>query len=258
MVFAVIGGSGFSKYGFMNQVNEKRIETPYGSVDVFEIEISGKKGYFLPRHGKGHVYPPHLIPYKANIYALKMVGVERIIATSAVGSLNENMTPGTFVIPDQFIDFTKTRDATFSKEGRVYHIDFTEPFCPEIAESVIRAADVLNLKVFSGGTYVVTEGPRFETPAEIKAFKILGGDLVGMTLVPECILARELNLCYATISTVTNMAAGISSYRLTALEVEEMMKEKQNELFSLIEKAIELLPEKRGCSCKNAYEGAEV
>ncbi|MCX7832360.1 MAG: MTAP family purine nucleoside phosphorylase [Actinobacteria bacterium] len=257
-MIAIIGGSGFSKSG-LNQ-NMERIEVPteYGKVDVFTVEIENKQLYFLPRHGLGHSYPPHLIPYKANIQALKNLGIERIFATSAVGSLNENLEPGRIVIPDQFIDFTKNRDHSFSKVGKVYHLDFTEPFCSEMAESVLKASSMIGLNVKSGATYVVTEGPRFETPAEINAYRILGGDLVGMTLVPECVLARELGMCYLTISIVTNLAAGIKGERLTAVEVEEMMKVKQDEVLNLIYKAITLLPEKRKCHCSSAFEGAEI
>jgi 5'-methylthioadenosine phosphorylase len=257
-MIAVIGGSGFSKYGFAEPKNALLVETEYGSVTVYEINLNGKEAYFLPRHGIGHAYPPHLIPYKANLMALKLLGVERILATSAVGAINRNFKPGTIVLPDQFIDFTKGRDHTFSTAGKVYHLDFSEPFCPQMAEAVLKAAAKIDLEIFSGATYVVTEGPRFETPAEIRAFEILGGDLVGMTLVPECTLARELNLCYLTISTVTNMAAGISEGRLTASEVEEMMTVMQDRLVSLITEAAQLIPETRSCACKNAFEGAEI
>jgi len=257
-LIAIIGGSGFSKYSFTDARNALLVETEYGSVTVYEILLSGKKAYFLPRHGSGHTYPPHLIPYKANMMALKLLEVKRIYATSAVGSINRNFKPGSIVLPDQFLDFTKNRDHTLSSPGRVYHLDFSQPFCPEMAESLLKASAQLGIEVFSGGTYVVTEGPRFETPAEIKAFEILGGDLVGMTLVPECTLARELGMCYVTISTVTNMAAGISEHKLTALEVEEMMAVMQDKIISLIESAASLLPEQRSCPCSSAFEGAEV
>lgn len=257
-MFAIIGGSGFSKIQpdiFQEKIT---VETEFGKVVVFSIERNGLKGYFLPRHGTGHAYPPHLVPYKANIKALKSLGVERILATSAVGSLNENLKPGTLVIPDQFIDFTKCRDFTFSTEGNVYHVDFTEPFCREIAESVLKAARSLDVEIVSGATYVVTEGPRFETPAEINAFRILGGDLVGMTLVPECVLSRELGICYLTLSVVTNMAAGIKGEKLTATEVEEMMLEKQSLILSLLLKAAELLPQEKSCACSRALDGSGI
>lgn len=257
-MFAIIGGSGFSKIQPGIFKEKMRVETEFGSVDVFAVEHNGLKGYFLPRHGTGHSYPPHLVPYKANIKALKDLGVERILATSAVGSLNENLKPGSIVIPDQFIDFTKCRDFTFSTEGKVYHIDFTEPFCSEIAESVLKAARKLNIEIFSGATYVVTEGPRFETPAEINAFKILGGDLVGMTLVPECVLSRELGICYLTVSVVTNMAAGMKGEKLTATEVEEMMREKQSLILDLLLNAAEMIPAQKSCTCSRAFEGAEI
>lgn len=257
-MIAVIGGTGFTKKSIFQIKKELQVKTDFGTVLVYEASYKSKNFFFLPRHGSGHVYPPHLIPYKANIKALKELGVSRIIATSAVGSLNEAYNPGSLVLPDQFIDFTKNREHTFSTAGKVYHLDFTQPFCPELAESVLKAAGKLNLNVYSGGTYVVTEGPRFETPAEIKAFKVLGGDLVGMTLVPEVVLARELNMCYLTISVVTNMAAGMKGEKLTATEVEEMMSEKHEQIANLIACALEEIPQKRSCPCSHAFEGAEV
>lgn len=257
-VFAVIGGSGFSKFGFPGADNLEIIDTPYGTAEVARISLGDFKGYFLPRHGSGHSYPPHQVPYRANIYALKSLGVERIFATNAVGSMNGSIPPGTIVLPDQFIDFTRSREHTFSERGKVYHIDFTEPFCPEMARSVLSAADSLNLSVHSGSTYVVTEGPRFETPAEIHAFRMLGGDLVGMTLVPECVLARELKMCYLSICVVTNFAAGMEQHFLTATEVEEMMAEKGEQVAGLIKQAVSLLPEKRSCFCSRSMDSAGV
>ncbi len=257
-MFAIIGGSGFSKKGFKGAVEKRTVDTPYGDVVVNLIELSGKRGYFLPRHGEGHSFPPHQIPYKANIFALKKLGVERIIALSAVGSMNLDMPPGSLVIPDQFIDFTKNRDYSFSAKGHVYHIDVTDPFCEEIAEALLKSAYENGISIKSGGTYVVTEGPRFETPAEINAFRILGGDLVGMTLVPECVLARELSLCYLPVCTVTNYAAGISDEKLTAKEVEEMMDIKEEEIVKLVTGAIPHISKYRHCSCSKSQEGAEV
>lgn len=256
--YAIIGGSGFSKFGFPGSEKTKQIETPYGTAEVAEIVINDLRGYFLPRHGSGHSFPPHQVPYRANIYALSLLGVERIFATNAVGSMNPDLPPGIIVIPDQFIDFTRCREHTFSTQGNVYHIDFTEPFCPEMAESLLTAADETGIPVHSGSTYVVTEGPRFETPAEINAFRMLGGDLVGMTLVPECVLARELQMCYLSVCVVTNFAAGMEQRHLTATEVEEMMAEKGEQVARLISTALKHLPDKRSCFCSRSLDSAGV
>ncbi|CAB49985.1 S-methyl-5'-thioadenosine phosphorylase [Pyrococcus abyssi] len=259
---AVIGGSGVYDFPAENK-RSVTVETPYGKVEVTIGLVNGEEVAFLARHGKGHSIPPHKINYRANIWALYELGVERIIATSAVGSMNPNMRPGDFVILDQIIDFTVSRPRTFydgeeSPHDRkfVAHVDFTEPYCPEIRRALIAAAKELSLPYHPRGTYVCTEGPRFETAAEIKAYRILGGDVVGMTQCPEAILARELEICYATVAIVTNYAAGISGKKLTHSEVVELMNKKSKEIVALITKAIPLIPKERNCPCKDALKGA--
>ncbi|RQD77296.1 MAG: S-methyl-5'-thioadenosine phosphorylase, partial [Candidatus Syntrophonatronum acetioxidans] len=222
---AVIGGTGVYDPEILENVQEEEVKTPYGGVNLFLGSYKGKEVYFMARHGRGHSVPPHKINYRANIWALKEVGVSRIISTAAVGSINKEMPPGSLVLIDQFIDFTKQRALSFfeGEEGEVIHTDFTEPYCPQLREVIKKAGEGFDYKIFDYGTYVCCEGPRFETPAEIKMFEAWGGDVAGMTNVPEVVLAREIGLCYTTISLVANYAAGISKNILSHEEVLEMM-----------------------------------
>ncbi len=248
--YGVIGGSGI--YQIEGIESEKlTVVTPYGEVEVFASQIGDKEVFFLPRHGSGHTLPPHLVNYRANIWALASLGVKRVLATNAVGSLREEFSPGYIVLPDQFLDFTKSRPSTFfDSPGKVAHTDMTVPYCPQIRQEIMRAAASLGIeKITNGGTYVATEGPRFETAAEIKAYKHLGGDLVGMTSVPEVVLAREAGMCYASISIVTNYAAGISPDILTHDEVLEMMARIMPVVVRLIVVTIENFPEEKTCEC---------
>jgi 5'-methylthioadenosine phosphorylase len=228
---AVIGGSGFYQPEMFTGVREERIDTPYGAIDLIIAKLHGTELAFLPRHGKEHSLLPHQLNYRANLWGLKSFGIRRVIATTAVGGVNPEFAPGSLALIDQFIDFTKQRPLTFFESGEVQraHIDMTEPYCPEIRNSLKRTADRLGIKIFNGGCYVCTEGPRYETPAEIRAFKILGGDVAGMTTVPEVVLARELGLCYANISIITNWAAGIGG-KLSHSEVVAVMGENQETL----------------------------
>lgn len=247
-MIGIIGGSGiYEIVEKTDNVEEKRI----GNIKVSFLNIGGNRVAFLPRHAGSHSIPPHKINYKENIAAFKKIGVTQIIATNSVGSLNLEMPPGSFVLPNDFLDFTVSRDKTFFND-EVVHIDVTEPYCHTINEVIAKSGDVIN-----GGVYVSTEGPRFETPAEIKMFKILGGDIVGMTGVPEVVLAREKEMCYSSICIVSNFAAGISDEKLTIDEVFEMMEVKKEELIDLIFKTIENLQD-TDCSCRNALNGAEV
>ncbi|WP_054839868.1 S-methyl-5'-thioadenosine phosphorylase [Thermococcus sp. JCM 11816] len=265
---AIIGGSGvYDPPALLTNIREETVETPYGTVKVKIGEYNGEEIVFLARHGEGHSVPPHKINYRANIWALYELGVERILSTSAVGSLNLDMKPGDFVILDQLIDFTKTRHYTFydGEESPphdrkfVAHVDFTEPYCPELRKALMNAARGLGFTYHPPtGTYACMEGPRFETRAEIRALKILGADVVGMTQCPEAALARELEMCYASVAIVTNYAAGISPpNKLTHTEVVELMAQKSNEIKLLLMKAIEYIPKERRCPpCKDALKGA--
>lgn len=253
---AVIGGTGVYRADMLEKTKEIDIETSYGKVSLLTGQYKGRSVAFLARHGKGHSVPPHLVNYRANIQALKNLGAKRVIATAAVGSLNENMGPMDFVVIDQFLDFTKNRMSTFHEGGPqgVLHLDVTDPYCHEIRKYLVDKCKELKIQAHDGGCYVTTEGPRFETPAEIKMFKILGGDLVGMTSVPEVVLAREAGLCYATVAMVTNFAAGISPNPLSHGEVLEAMKVLSANISRLIMSTIESIPLVGECTCRHAAD----
>ena len=252
-MIGIIGGSGvYEITEKADNCEEKLVKTDYGDVTVSILDIFSKKVACIPRHASGHSIPPHKINFRANIDALKNVGVSKIIATNSVGSMNTDMPPGSFVIPDDFLDFSQDRKKTFY-EDKVVHIDVTEPYCPQLRDVLAKSGDVI-----LGGTYVCTEGPRFETPAEIKMFKMLGGDLVGMTGVPEVTLAREREICYNSICIVSNYASGISEDELTIDEVFEMVAQKEEELLELIYNFIKNVDDSEECSCNHALDGAEV
>lgn len=252
-MIGIIGGSGvYEITKKADKTTKKLVKTDYGEVEVSILEIFSKEVAFIPRHASGHSIPPHKINFRANIDALKQVGVTSIIATNSVGSMNLEMPPGAFVIPDDFLDFSQNRQKTFY-EDKVVHIDVTEPYCPTLRDILDKSGDVI-----LGGTYVCTEGPRFETPAEIKMFKMLGGDLVGMTGLPEVTLAREREMCYNSICIVSNYASGISKDNLTIDEVFEMVQQKEIELLELIYNFIKNADEASDCSCRHALDGAEV
>ncbi len=251
---AFIGGTGVYEQSILTERRELTISTRYGEVLLHSGQYRQQEIYFLARHGYRHSAPPHLVNYRANIAALKKLGIEVVIATAAVGSMNENMPPGSKIVIDQFIDFTRGRPSTFydGQDGQVVHTDFTEPYCPELRAAIIRAGRYLNQPVIDGGCYICTQGPRFETPAEIKAFTYLGAEVVGMTNVPEVILAREAGLCYAAIALVTNYAAGISSYPLTHEEVLEVMAQGKADLDLLLMGCLAEIPLLRSCGCRQA------
>ena len=223
---AFIGGSGIYDPKILEKTEQKKIETPYGISYYTSGIYKNKEIIFMARHGNKHTGPPHKINYRANIYALKILGVTTIISTSAVGSLTLKYKLGDFILINQFIDMTKMRENTFF-DGILHgvaHVDMTEPYSPEIRKLILKEANKLNITIHNGGTYICTEGPRFETPAEIKMFKKFGGTVVGMTNVPECQLAREAGIAYVTICMITNFAAGISKNIITQDEVFECMK----------------------------------
>lgn len=222
MRIGIIGGTGVYALGGSEAAT---VRTPYGEAAFSRVLHGEHELLFLPRHGTGHSLPPHRINYRANIAALRDAKCRCIIATNAVGTIDESLEPGSLVLPDQFIDFTKSRPLTFhdGEEGGVRHVDVTEPYCPALRRRASESLAALGPAVREGATYVCTEGPRFETPAEIRMFRLLGGDLVGMTGVPEVVLAREAGLCYMTLCIVTNYAAGISGRPLTEDEVGRIM-----------------------------------
>lgn len=254
MRIGLIAGSGLEH--LYEQRRPTAVNTQYGYAPVFLLEAEGREVVFLPRHGRGHSIPPHRINYRANIRALQSLGCSCIIATNAVGSLNASMQPGEFVLCDQLLDFTKTRPNTFfdGEDGEVRHVDVTEPYCGRLRAllaTTCRAA--LDEEPHDAGTYVCCEGPRFETAAEVAMFANLGGDVVGMTGVPEAILAREAGLCYATICVVSNMAAGISAEQITHQEVVELMDRRRPALHDLLRAALAAVEDDRSCGCRSPF-----
>jgi len=234
------------------------VETPYGTVEPVIGKLGKQDIVFMSRHGRDHAIPPHLVNYRGNIWALRELGVRKVVATAAVGSLSPNHQLGQLVLLNQFLDFTKSRPQTFYEGARqgVLHVDMTEPYCPAVREVIIDASEHLGLVVKNGACYVCTEGPRFETPAEIRMFQYLGADLVGMTSVPEVVLARELGMCYASIGMVTNEAAGIANHPLNHTEVMKSLKELEINVAQLIQATFELLTPSQKCLCVSA--NAEV
>jgi 5'-methylthioadenosine phosphorylase len=253
MEAAIIGGTGVYDPGILTDLQTKTVETEYGTVTVTAGKFEQLSVVFLPRHGEGHAVPPHKINYRANIWALRKLGVSWVLATTAVGSFNPELAPGALVLIDQFIDFTRTRPYTFYDGGRrgVVHTDFSQPYCPELRELLKRSASEEGIAVHEAGTYICTEGPRFETPAEIRMFRQWGADVVGMTNVPEAVLAREAGLCYAVVSLVSNWAAGIQKTPLTHEEHLEVMAEHGHKLRALFTRALGGLPLPRNCPCSS-------
>ena len=253
---AIIGGTGFEK--MFRNAEQLRVGTPYGVVPPLSIgRIHDKEVVFLPRHGPTHSVPPHRINYKANIYALHALGVKRIIAINAVGAMNRDFKPGDIVIPHDFIDFTKLRSTTFYDETPVTHIDVSQPYCPEIRKLLFETVKRFELHAWEKAVLVCTEGPRFETPAEIEMFRRLGCDIVGMTGIPEAVLAKEMEMCYAAICYVSNKAAGIQE-RLTQTEVSKMARQIMPKLEEALIETIKALPVERGnnCLCASALKDA--
>ncbi len=257
---AIIGGTGVYSPRLLENVKDHKVKTPFGSVDVSIGSFLGTEAAFIPRHGAHHSVPPHLINYRANIMALKQMGVEQVIATAAVGSCHHEFKPGEFVLCDQFIDFTKNRNCTFYEGGPegVVHCDMTVPYCPDTREALVRAGAELGFSIHNGGVYVCTEGPRFETSAEIQMYKMMGGHLVGMTSVPEVVLAREMGMCYAAICLVTNFAAGITTGILTHSEVLEVMAASLTNVRAIMLTALKYMPTRRLCDCTKSVPGAGV
>jgi len=255
---AVIGGTGFES--LFKDVRQLRLGTPYGIAPPLSVgRIGGKEVVFLLRHGPSHSVPPHRINYRANLYALHEMGVERIMAINAVGAINRDFKPCDIVIPHDFIDFTKLRSTTFYDETPVTHVDLSQAYCPGLRKLLIGTARKLGLRVWDRAVLVCTEGPRFETPAEIEMFRRLGCDVVGMTGIPEAVLARELEMCYATVCFVSNMAAGIQE-RMTPGEVSKVSEQIMPKLEQLLIETIKALPLQRedNCPCAGALRNARL
>ncbi|MEV4751685.1 S-methyl-5'-thioadenosine phosphorylase [Streptosporangium sp. NPDC049248] len=255
----VIGGSGF--YSLLDDATEIEITTPYGPPsDVVTVgHIGSRSVAFLPRHGRDHRFPPHLIPYRANLWALRSLGVRQVLAPSAVGSLRPEIGPGALVVPDQLIDRTAGRVQTYYDEGGVVHVAFADPYCPSGRAAAVAGARSSEWEVSDGGTLVVIQGPRFSTRAESRWFSGNGWSIVGMTGFPEAILARELALCYTSISLVTDHDAGVEAGEgVTHEEVLAFFATNVTRMRSLIIDVVAALPEERTCPCPTALDGLDL
>jgi len=255
----VIGGSGLYKMEGMTGVEKVKVSTPFGdpSDAIVLGTLKGIRVAFLPRHGEGHRISPSELPAKANIYALKSLGVERIISVSAVGSLEERIKPLDIVIPDQLIDATKGRASTFFTDGIVGHVSLAEPFCPVLSQLSFEASAKVGAKVHKGGTYLVVEGPQFSTKAESQLYRSWGANIIGMTALPEAKLAREAEICYATLAIVTDYDCWHPSYESVTTD---MILTNLRKGIETIRKILKLLlpsiPQERDCACASALKYA--
>lgn len=254
----IFGGSGF--YSFLDNVKEVSVETPYGepSAPVSIGEVGGIDVAFLPRHGLQHQYPPHMINYRANVWALKELGVERIIGPCAAGSLRKEVEPGHFVVSDQLVDRTTGRKDTFYDGPQTTHISFADPYCPELRQLAIDTGEKEGITIHPSGTVVTIQGPRFSTRAESKWFQDLGWEVINMTQYPEAYLARELEMCYANIALITDYDVGVAG-ETEAVSHEAVLKvftENNDKLRGLLFGLVTRIPEERTCPCATALQGA--
>lgn len=234
----LIVGTGVDSVQLLSDASFSSIKTPFGDVSVVRGFMDGMDVCIIKRHGEGHVVPPHLINYRANIMALYMLGVESVITTSAVGSLKDSMAPGSYALMDGFLDFTKARAQTFFEVGKVVHTDMTHPYSAAITDVLAMEMSALSLSLHTGATYVGTEGPRFESPQEVRMYAAMGGSVVGMTGLPEVTLAREAGLQYQSIAIITNYAAGIGASLLTHKEVLDAMAVASTSLIDVLYRSL--------------------
>ncbi|MDO8734445.1 MAG: S-methyl-5'-thioadenosine phosphorylase [Elusimicrobiota bacterium] len=254
----IIGGSGIYEIEGIKILKELKIKTPFGlPSDKIRIgELEGVNIAFIPRHAIGHKIMPSEVNSRANIFALKKIGVEKIISISACGSLKEEIKPRDFVIPDQLFDRTKSRPSTFFGDGIVAHVGFAEPYCPQLRKILIETAKSLALPVHDGGTYVCMEGPQFSTKAESKVYRSLGFSVIGMTNLPEAKLAREAEMCFATVSLATDYDVWKEGEEVSAEKVMANMKVLTTNVKKLVKSVIIKLQGERNCSCKDALKYA--
>jgi 5'-methylthioadenosine phosphorylase len=251
----VISGSGL--YALLDDVREVAVETPFGppSDPLVAGEVGGRDVVFVPRHGVDHRFPPHRIPYRANLWALHSLGVRQVLAPCAVGGLQPALGPGALVVCDQLVDRTSGRPQTFYDTGAV-HVPFADPYCPTGRATALRLAREQGWPIVDGGTMVVVEGPRFSTRAESQWFRAQGWSVVNMTGHPEAVLARELALCYTALALVTDLDAGVAGGRsVTQEEVFRVFGENTARLRSLLLDVVAALPAERDCACGSALDG---
>jgi 5'-methylthioadenosine phosphorylase len=255
----VFGGSGF--YSFLNGVEEVEVDTPYGKPSAAPVvgEIGGKRVAFVPRHGLKHELPPHRIPYRANVWAMKELGVRRILGPCASGALSADHQLGEFVICDQFIDRTWGREDTFYNKAPVKHVSAADPYCPDLRRLLVETARERGIPARDGGTVVVIQGPRFSTRAESEWFRRANGNVINMTAYPECHLARELELCYATVAIVTDYDAGAEGHEpVSATEVVRVFEEAGARLRELLFSVIPKIGPQPDDVCSTALRGATL
>src|SRR4051794_21948047 len=255
----VIGGSGLYEIEGLTDIERVKLSTPYG--DPSDEYVVGRLGdakmVFLPRHGRGHRILPHEINFRANVWGMKKLGVEWILSVSAVGSLKAEIHPGHIVIPDQFIDRTKSREASFFGNGVAGHVGFGDPICSNLAAHVYAAAKAAGAEVHQGGTYVVMEGPMFSTRAESNLYRSWGASVIGMTNLPEAKLAREAEICYSTIALSTDYDCWHETEEDVTVEaVLAIIRQNVDLAKKIVKGAIERIPAKRGCGCMNAAQHA--
>ena len=258
---AFIGGSGLYDIDGMENCREATVETPFGDTSdaVVVGEINGVEVAFLPRHGRGHRFSPTEIPVKANIYALKSLGVERVVSVSAVGSLKEHIKPLDLVVPDQIIDRTRRRSDTFFGDGIVAHVGFAEPFCNELRRIAFESATHEDVDCHDGGTYVVIEGPQFSTRAESAVYRSWGANVIGMTALPEAKLAREAELCYTTLAFVTDYDVWHDTEEKVTVEmVIQNLTHNVATAQGIISRMLAEIPDNRTCGCESALKNAVI
>jgi 5'-methylthioadenosine phosphorylase len=257
MAIGIIGGTGVYDADLLKDVKQIKVATPYGRTsDLITVGKLGDKDIvIIPRHGKDHFYSPSAVPYRANIHAMKELGVTKIISVSAVGSLKEEMAPGDFVFTDQFIDRTTKRDQTFFESGKVAHISVAEPFCSNLRKKLIDKAKVMKCRFHEKGTCVIIEGPRFSTKAESMVYRSWNADIINMTMVPEVVLAREAEICYANIAMVTDYDCW-KDHTVTNEEVLRTMKSNIEKVRKLLMALIPEIDDKKVCSCNTSLKDA--
>jgi 5'-methylthioadenosine phosphorylase len=257
-VIGLIGGSGISEFFDGGTTREHRVATPWGAPSgaIEEGRVGELTVLFLPRHGPGHTIPPHRVNYRANIDALRSLGAEAIVTVSSVGSLRPGLAPGTFVLPSQFVDFTKQRPTTFFDGGRVYHVSLADPFCPDLTSRTLAAGKATGTPFVDQRTYVCVEGPRFSTRAESKFFQGFA-DVIGMTLVPEVTLARERGLCYVCLAMVTDYDVW-SEKPVEAREIVETMHRNVERMRRVLADLVPRLAEPPTCACAHSLDDAAL
>ncbi len=261
ILLGIIGGSGLYEMPGLENLEEHTLETPFGkpSAPVVVGTLEGRRVAFLARHGIGHPISPSEINYRANIYALKSLGVERVVSISACGSLREDYAPGHIVIPDQLFDFTRNRRRTFFGEGLVAHVSVPEPFCPDLSGHLAAAVEATGATLHRGGTYITIEGPRFSTKAESNVFRSWGMSLIGMTTAPEAFLAREAEMCYAVMAHVTDYDVWhVDEAPVTVDMVLETLRRNLHTAQEAIRNLIQRLPAERHCQCSHALANALI